>query len=103
MPKEDTQFKKGQSGNPNGRPKGFSIVSHLKEKLQEIEEGQKESYATRITKKYIDKALHDGDVTILKDLIDRVDGKAIQKVVSDVNLTSNISEDDAKKILESIN
>lgn len=22
MPKEDTQFKPGQSGNPNGRPKG---------------------------------------------------------------------------------
>lgn len=68
-------WKKGQpSPNPNGRPKGFSIVAHLKEKLQEIPEGKKESYASLITKKYIDKALTEGDVTILKDLINRVDG-----------------------------
>lgn len=71
-------------GDPNinreGRPKGFSIVAHLKEKLQEIPEGQKESYATLITKKYMDKALVEGDTAILKDLIDRVDGKAIQGI-----------------------
>lgn len=74
MPKSDTQFKPGQSGNPNGRPKGFSIVTHLKEMLQEVPEGRKATYATLITEKYLDKALVEGDVTILKDLINRVDG-----------------------------
>jgi hypothetical protein len=71
-------------GDPNinreGRPKGFSIVAHLKEKLQEIPEGQKETYATLITKKYLHKALVEGDTAILKDLIDRVDGKALQQM-----------------------
>lgn len=73
-------FQKGQSGNPKGRPRGFSIVAHLKEKLQEIPEGQKETYATLITKKYLHKALVEGDDKILRDLIDRVDGKALQKL-----------------------
>src|SRR6478609_25981 len=36
MPKEDTQFKKGQSGNINGRPKGaVSIKTILKRFLSE--------------------------------------------------------------------
>lgn len=69
------KWKKGDpSPNPAGRPKGFSIVAHLKEQLQSIPPGEKETIATQITKKYIDKALKDGDVQILKDLINRVDG-----------------------------
>lgn len=68
-------------GNPGGgRPKGFSIVAHLKEKLQEVPEGQKESYANLIVKKYLHKALVEGDNKILTDLIDRVDGKALQRI-----------------------
>lgn len=78
-------FKKGQSGNPKGRPLGFSIVAHLKEMLQEIPEGQKESYATLITKRYIKKALVDGDSVILKDLINRTDGMPHQSI----DMTSN--------------
>jgi hypothetical protein len=65
-------------GDPNinrkGRPPGFSIVGHLKEKLQEIPKGQKETYATLITRKYLHKALVEGDSVVLKDLINRVDG-----------------------------
>jgi hypothetical protein len=68
-------FKKGDPNiNRSGRPMGFSIVAHLKEKLQEIPEGQKETYATLITKKYLHKALVEGDAKILRDLINRVDG-----------------------------
>jgi len=77
----DHLWKKGQpSPNPNGRPKGFSIVAHLKEKLQEVPQGEKETYATLITKKYLHKALVEGDQAILKDLINRVDGLPHQPV-----------------------
>jgi hypothetical protein len=68
-------FVKGDSNiNRKGRPKGFSIVAHLKETLQSVPQGQKESYAELITKKYLHKALVEGDTVILKDLINRVDG-----------------------------
>ena len=36
-PPEDTKFKKGQSGNPKGKPKGtISLTSMIKRKLQEL-------------------------------------------------------------------
>ena len=66
--------------NRKGRPLGFSIVAHLKEKLQEIPEGQKDTYATLITKKYLHKALIEGDAVIMKDLINRVDGLPLQSL-----------------------
>lgn len=70
----DHLWKKGAaSPNPNGRPKGFSIVAHLKEMLKNVAPGEKESEATLITQKYIELAKA-GDTTILKDLINRVDG-----------------------------
>jgi hypothetical protein len=77
-------FQKGESGNPNGRPKGtFSIVGMIKEKLQETPEGQKETYAQLLVKKYMHKALVEGDDKIIRDLVDRIDGKAVQKLTGD--------------------
>lgn len=35
MPKEDTQFKPGQSGNPGGRPKGPSPLNELRKLMDE--------------------------------------------------------------------
>lgn len=95
-------FVKGQSGNPNGRPKGFSIVAHLKEMLQEIPEGEKKSYARQITEKYIHKGLVEGDSVILKDLIDRVDGKALQSIQQSLKLENLVSEKQAQTILKSV-
>ena len=81
MPKEDTQFKPGNCANPNGRPKGtFSIVGMIKDKLQEIPKGQKETYAQLLVKKYMHKALVDGNDKIIRDLVDRIDGKAALKI-----------------------
>lgn len=86
MPKEDTQFKPGNCANPNGRPKGtFSIVGMIKDKLQETPEGQKETYAQLLVKKYMHKALVEGDDKIIRDLVDRIDGKALQKIAGDSN------------------
>jgi hypothetical protein len=90
-------FVKGQSGNPNGRPKGFSIVAHLKEKLQEIPEGQKETYASLIVKKYMHKALVEGDNKILTDLVNRVDGLPKQPINLDEETVKFIVEINGKK------
>jgi hypothetical protein len=78
-------------GDPNinreGRPPGsFSIVQMIKEKLQEIPDGQKETYAQLMVKKYFHKALVEGDDKILRDLIDRVDGKAVQKMAGEMGM-----------------
>lgn len=84
MENRDHLFKKGQSGNPNGRPKDtFSLVGMIKHKLKEVPEGEKETYADLLVKKYIHKALVEGNDKILRDLVDRVDGKAIQRLAGE--------------------
>lgn len=89
-------FEKGQSGNPAGRPKGsISVVSELKKKLEEIpKEGnpEKKRYLDMLVIKVIKKALADGDVPMIKDIIDRIDGKAKQptELSGEVNLPTPI-------------
>lgn len=72
------QWKPGQSGNPKGRPK-FSLVGILKDLLQEIPEGQKETEAVRLMRIALDKAL-EGDGQMLRDIINRTDGMPRQKI-----------------------
>ena len=76
MPKEDTQFKPGQSGNPNGRPKGsgLNLTSLLKTKLEEIPEGKKEPYKELFIKTLLHKALVEKDLQSLKLIMNYVDG-----------------------------
>ena len=77
-----TPFKPGESGNPNGRPKGaFSLVGILKEKLQEIPDGMDgKTYAQLLIQRAMSIALKDGDVGMIRDMLDRVDGKPAQAV-----------------------
>lgn len=78
--KPDGTFQKGVSGNPKGRPR-FSIVSLLREKLAEIPEGEKTTVASKLVDEIIIKAIKEKDAAMMKDIIDRIDGKPKQAIV----------------------
>jgi len=64
--------------NPNGRPK-FSLVSILREQLQEVVVGEKEGKAKELIKTAIASALK-GDTQMLRDIINRIDGMPKQSL-----------------------
>jgi len=72
---EKNKWKKGQSGNPSGRPPGsVSIVEGIKRKLLEIEPGNKKTYLELFLTKLFLKAIKEGNEQLMKDIINRVDG-----------------------------
>ena len=74
-------FVKGKSGNPDGRPVGsVSIVEGIKKKLLEIEPENKKTYLDLFLSRYFRKAIKDGDVGLIRDMINRIDGMPKQNV-----------------------
>jgi hypothetical protein len=65
MPKENTQFKPGESGNPSGRPKGARNKSTIA--AEALLDGEAEA----ITRRCIDLAL-EGDATALRLCLSRI-------------------------------
>ena len=71
----DGRFLKGQSGNPKGRSIGsISIVAILKERLADVPDGGKHTFADELVAKILHKSLKDGDTHMIRDIINRVDG-----------------------------
>ena len=95
MPREDTQFPKGVSGNPGGRPKGRSISAALRRLMDDAEIGGKplppgETVADLLAK-VIRKAALEGDIHFVRLLLDRTDGPVTQKVqVDDVRKSYDV-------------
>ena len=74
-------FKKGQSGNPNGRPKGtFSLITILKKKLQELKEGSDRTYAELLVERIVKDAIADGDDSQIKNILQYIEGMPKQTV-----------------------
>ena len=70
----------GSCGNPNGRPEGtLSLVSILKKLLADVPEGEEETNAIILMKEAIKKA-KGRDATMLRDIINRVDGMPKQSL-----------------------
>ena len=68
-------FKKGQSGNPNGRPTGsVSITAEIKKKLQEIPDGQQKSYLELLINRILKQAVVDGNEQMIKQIWSYIDG-----------------------------
>lgn len=78
-PPKEYQFRPGQSGNPAGKPPGtVSIVTEIKKKLLEMPIGEKKTFLEIFLQKLFNKVLTDKDTAMMRDLIDRVDGKPPQ-------------------------
>jgi len=99
-------FKKGQSGNSKGRPKGsLSLVSLLKEELEKfIKTADKKvrvTYAKALIKKVLKKAIVDEDIQMMKDILNRVDGMPKQAIEMDnkgeIEIIHKYADDKKKK------
>lgn len=91
-------FKKGQSGNPAGKPEGTlswkSII--IKAALKEVElrnpttgEVKKKMLAEIIAEKLLEKAKQ-GDMRAIEQFGDRIEGKPAQAITGSLDLTSKI-------------
>ncbi len=73
--KQDTRFKPGQSGNPNGRPKGtFSLLTILKNKLEETPNGYNKTNAERLIETMINLAIERKNDQQIKNILQYVEG-----------------------------
>lgn len=84
-------FKKGESGNPNGRPRG--TLSFKTKFYQAMEKISKETGATvdELEKQLILSAYKEarkGDFQFYKDILDRIYGKAQQSIDISANITN---------------
>lgn len=57
-----------------------SIVSELRRRLEEVDETQQKTYLRILTEKITKKAINDEDTVMMRDLIDRIDGKPRQNI-----------------------
>lgn len=78
---EKNKWKKGESGNPNGRPKGsgISITTEIKKKLAEKPEGQKATYLQLLINRIMKQAIQDGDQQMIKQMWNYIDGMPLQR------------------------
>ena len=86
------QWEKGQSGNPKGRPKKeYCLTDILKEQgnIEDVEtNGGKISRKQAIARKLWAMAM-EGDVTALKYLYDRVDGRPKETITTAITQINN--------------
>lgn len=76
-------FEKGQSGNPKGRPKGSKNLKTVLKELLSAQDSEGE-WANPISKKLLQKAFNDGDYRALVEIIDRIEGKPMNRNEHDV-------------------
>lgn len=94
-------FKKGQSGNVDGRPVGsVSFTSLLKKKLGEIPEGQKKTYLELLVNAILKKAIVDGDPQMIKTIWNYVDGMPKQGIDIKHEEKEILTDEQIERLLE---
>lgn len=113
MAKDDIkehEFKKGQSGNPNGRPKGSrnrsTVAKQWLEVIQDVKNpitGKTEGLEQQdiMTLALIKKA-RNGDVSAYKELMDSAYGKALQKTENTNLDVTPLTDDEIKTISDKL-
>lgn len=96
-------FKKGQSGNPAGKPKGTKNFKTLFNKYLDVklnagmdefnESGQPQKARDILVINLIKNAVIDNDMYAIREILDRVEGKPIQSTIVE-NIDNNIKTDD---------
>ena len=89
-------FKKGQSGNPGGRPKEKPFSDALRMEIADA--GEDHKALRRVARKLIENA-EAGDIRAIRELADRLDGKPIQAVDANVD----VSTDPLAELIEYVN
>ena len=77
----DNQWKPGQSGNPGGKPKGESITAKLRKVLDQPYTPDGKTVADHIVDTIVNEILkgkNGFNTPLLKELLDRVEGKVVE-------------------------
>jgi hypothetical protein len=106
-PPEDSRFKKGESGNPNGRPKGIkNLKTDLVEELQEkipVREGDRSVEISKqrlIVKTLVTKTLR-GDPRITNTLVNLISRLLdLDGTVTETDQSLSADEQEALAVLE---
>ena len=74
-------WRKGQSGNPGGRPKKLPLTDELRKLLAEVvpDDRQRRTFAEKIAEAVVKKAAK-GNLQAVREIADRVEGKARQGI-----------------------
>jgi hypothetical protein len=75
-------FRKGVSGNPGGSRKRRVITQQLIAALNEIDPKDGITKLRKVVDQLVEKAIG-GDISAIKEVIDRVDGRVPQGIVGD--------------------
>jgi len=80
-PPQHAQWKKGQSGNPKGRPKSITLSEAYRRELAKVDptDEHKRTFAEILAEQAVVKA-KTGDVQALREIADRTEGKARQTI-----------------------
>jgi hypothetical protein len=89
------RFPKGQTGNPNGRPKLTKLTEALREQLAEEMPGAPERTVAEAIARALIKEAMKGNVQAAREIADRTEGKPTQKL--DLDLQINDWRTEAEK------